>query len=552
MDHKKIQRITKSEPIRKSVVSKNALNVTFGNLIQVTNTSRLPPTLTGLRYKNNPYTQKYIWYRNTVDECMLAINPTNPDNMIITTHQDRFKKFLGDIVLYSIDGGETWNESNLVLSRLQGATVQDASDDYEVASDPYVVFDDKGIAYMSSVSYNVDNNYEEGVIITKSTDGGRNWDRLVEVTRDDGMVNYQDKQVHNFDKYRPNNVYVTWTNYIGSMFPANTDIWNPIIFQKSTDGGASWSAPSKVSDCKPLDTVAYPKSDNVDFGPWNNMIHSLPENGHPLLISSMIMNDQFEVITNPKQSLSRASVFRSEDEGNTWTEYYIETNIVNSYPFDPVPKKDGTYDYIMGNGTYIETVVNYSNGKIYAIYGNNKFKSASNVVGIVLSKSDDGGKTWSNSVRADNPNYNSTHAFTPSIAVLSSGHVGVMYYDMRNYNPNNDNPQATGVLNCDVWLRVFDADLTFIQEIKITNVSFDLRQAMYRNDAEALFIGDYVKLCGLGNTFYCSYCATNPTDARGKSQLTVKQFTKDTRVEMGVPVTFPKRQSIYFRKITIN
>ena len=91
----------------------------IGKLIHVTNKSKLTPDLNCLRYATPVEQINRTWFRNTEDECWIAINPTNPKNMIIVTHQDRFVNFIADIILYTVDGGETWNESNITLSRCQ-------------------------------------------------------------------------------------------------------------------------------------------------------------------------------------------------------------------------------------------------------------------------------------------------------------------------------------------------------------------------------------------------------------------------------------------------
>ena len=50
---------------------------------------------------------------------------------------------------------------------------------------------------------------------------------------------------------------------------------------------------------------------------------------------------------------------------------------------------------------------------------------------VVLSKSTNGGKTWSTPIKL-NTGSGTSQAFTPAVAVADNGAVGVTFYDFRN------------------------------------------------------------------------------------------------------------------------
>src|SRR5512141_2780217 len=83
----------------------------------------------------NGFPQIGVVYRNSEAEPHLAVNPTNPNNMITAWHQDRWStggaQGLG--AAYTNDGGLTWTQVNIPFSRCSGAQPGSAGD-YERAS----------------------------------------------------------------------------------------------------------------------------------------------------------------------------------------------------------------------------------------------------------------------------------------------------------------------------------------------------------------------------------------------------------------------------------
>jgi hypothetical protein len=122
---------------------------------------------------------------------------------------------------------------------------------------------------------------------------------------------------------------------------------------------------------------------------------------------------------------------------------------------------------------------------------------------IALTRSTDGGRTWTAPIKVNSTPDASTghngHAFTPSVHVLPDGTVGVSYYDFRFNNP------ASGGTDTDHWLVHCHAALedcsqasSWDEEVRVTPTSFDSRQAPV---AGGFFLGDYVGLDDHGTRF---------------------------------------------------
>ena len=103
-------------------------------------------------------------------------------------------------------------------------------------------------------------------------------------------------------------------------------------------------------------------------------------------------------------------------------------------------------------------------------------------------------------------------AFTPSIAVLDDGAVGVSYYDLRNNNPTQD------AILTDVWLATCHAgctDGTNWSEAHVAG-SFDLQRAPY---AGGFFLGDYEGLAPAGSSFQILFAAADPAGSADFSDV---------------------------------
>ena len=473
--------------------------------VHVTNLSRLPPNLLATRIPDIE-TIPALWFRNTEDECCIAINPKNPCNMIITTHQDRAAGFfLTNIVNYTLDGGKTWTQSHLVQSRNQGATLVGANDDFESASDPWVAFDSQGNAFALSTSFNQFNDFEEAFIVWKSADGGQSWSEATAVVRVDGFVDLYDKGSITADPYRKNNVYVVALNaraVLDPSIPTRTE------FFRSVDGGASWTPPIVVEPT---------------IFTWGAQLVVLPDEDHTLVITS-----------GRNGPMKAFFVYRSTDVGDTWTSIVVRPpgSFTTPNPEDPGL---ATFDPpIPPNLVRVfqstDTAVNKCNGYLYTTYGSNEFNPTGQT-GIAIQMSKDGGLTWTPPIPA-NPTTLSVQTFQPQVAVADNGIVAVLFYDFRFFTPTDPS------LATDVWVSFFDKNLNYLGELRLTPESFDTRQFMLVSDGR-YFPGDYFRIQSSGNDFYAAFTITNPPYGIGPIPPPHDEFRLEPR----------NRQDVVFVKI---
>ena len=147
---------------------------------------------------------------------------------------------------------------------------------------------------------------------------------------------------------------------------------------------------------------------------------------------------------------------------------------------------------------------NPADGTLYAAWQDSRFTGGTHDA-IVLARSTDGGNTWSAPVRVNaDP---AVPAFTPTLAVLPSGLVGVMYYDFRQAGTPTYRPT-------DLWLAV-SRDGAAWRETSLAG-NFDLLDAP---NANGLFVGDYQGLSGDGSTFVALYARTNSGDPSNRTDV---------------------------------
>jgi len=129
--------------------------------------------------------------------------------------------------------------------------------------------------------------------------------------------------------------------------------------------------------------------------------------------------------------------------------------------------------------------------------------------------STDGGLTWSPKVKVNatpaNIPLGNQQAFTPDVSVNDAGTVAVSYYDFRNNTADAGATTPTDAwgVPCHAATEDCAASSSWDDEIRTTDVSFDSRQAPV---ARGFFLGDYVGLDNIANTFTPFFTQTAPTD----------------------------------------
>jgi len=414
-------------------------------------------------------------YANSEVEPALAINPANTSNIIAAWQQDRWSNggARGIVAAASTDGGHSWTQRAMAFSRCGGG-------DYERASDAWLSAAPDGTLHQIAIAFSgglLQPGSVSAVVVSRSTDGGMSWGPTRTLIRDTGN-SFNDKCTITADPITPHYVYAVWDRLV-------SETAGPTAFARSSDDGVTWSAARTIYD------------PGLNKQTISNQIVVLP-NG--VLVNLFL---QIDTVAN-NTFTSALKVIRSSDNGDTWSApFKIADNLAV-----------GTRDPNTGTGVRDASLVTQiavaPSGDLYAVWQDARFSNGARD-GIALSRSSDGGESWSVPVRVNGDA--TVAAFVPSVHVRADGQVGVSYFDFR---PNTSSP-ATLLTN--YWL-VRSSNGTSWSESQIAG-PFDLALAPLSatGNAAEYFLGDYQALASTGNVFLPLFVQTNAVGVDNRTDV---------------------------------
>jgi Neuraminidase (sialidase) len=436
-------------------------------------------------------------YRNAEVEPALAVNPSNPSNLLVFWQQDYWDDYTasGLVTAYSFDGGRTFARSLPHFTRCSGGTAATGGN-YERATDPWVSFGPDGIAYAISLSFN-QSDADQAILASRSLDGGRTWSEPAVLARDTEDTVGLDKESITADPHDPHLVYAVWNRSVSAGENEEKIDRGPTWMARSTNGGQSWEPARIIYDPGPgSETIA-------------NQVAVLP--GGELLNVLTITRD-----TNSDNPTTEVAVIRSGDKGSTWSPATIVNQQRNVGVTDP-----GT-GHKVSTGLDIPDIAVDGRGNAYVVWQDGRF-SGGKRDGVALSVSTDGGRTWS-APRQVNGEPNS-QAFTPSVDVTDDGTICVSYYDFRRFRSHSRR------LDTDYWLTTSSDGGRTWREARLAG-PFDMRtapdQTRPRDKAYGYFVGDFEGLGHSGTTAYAAFVVTNSGNSTNRTDVMVTAVRSTT------------------------
>ena len=452
------------------------------------------------------------------NEPTLAIDPRNPmvrtsgsnDYCAIPTNHDAWAGFYR-----SVDGGATWTDSLLpgyaADTSAQGAASpvhQMALGGALAAGDPVQAWDKAGnLFYMGN---NFNRGIEDGISASfrdntgdvwvatyaasspadSSTDGSRYLRTVILASNTFGQGSFNDKTGIQVDQSN-GNVYAAWSDFHGRGC-------NEIVFSRSTDHGATFSAPMKIS------SVCNNQGPNIAIGPSGQVYVSWFANtgGTKSLGSNFSAGAAFATSTDGGQTFSKATI---------------------AVPFDPFVSSqfsgNGARD--CGDGPFA-----CPTGQTFPRFDLAQPSIATNGSDIVMAfqvalasgqgqaqftKSSDGGATWSTPKAIDTQAKG--HQFFPWITA-ANGRLSAVYYDSRldpNYSATAApcNFAGKGYACLAVWYSSStDGGATWTTHQELTSALTNPNYEQF-GGRQVPFFGDYIMVSAVGNSIEAVW-----TDAR--------------------------------------
>lgn len=342
---------------------------------------------------------------NAQSENSIAISQVNPQNLFISVNMPFTQSWF-----FSTNGGSNWFGS------------ESDPNNYSNFGDPVALFDLSGNAYWATLTS------PGGIGVTKTTNFGVTWGPLWYADPPNHTSDDKEHVMTDLSGVYPNNLYMALTDF-GFGNP-------PIIYSRSTNGGANWSA--RVS----LTTgVPFGQGVNIQTGPngevyiaWASYPATLPENG----IGFAKSTDGGETFTTPSVIFPINGIRTS----NGGIPEYGNTR-VNSFPSMAVDRSTGV-----------------RRGWIYIVYPDKSTGDAD----VYVNRSTDGGATWSDKIRVNSepsgdgkPQWMSSASVDPTNGVLS-----ISYYSMDSTGFLTSRILATSFDGATTWDRQRVSDARFV------------------------------------------------------------------------------------------
>jgi hypothetical protein len=444
-------------------------------------------------------------------EPFLAVDPSNPGVLIGAWQQDRWSNggSEGNVTATSTNGGTGWSvNAQTKSSKCTGGTAANGGN-YERASDPWVTISPNGTAYLMSLS--VDSNpggfanaFPSAMLVSRSTNHGASWQNPVTLIRDENPAVFNDKNSMTADPNNSSFVYAVWDRLVSppgeptqpNAFENARAFGGDIYFARTTDGGNTWEPARKIYKA------------GIIAQTIGNLIVVLPDNaafdGELVNVFTLLRGAKNEKGTRG----TNIAAIRSADHGATWTKQEV---IISDFRRGIVVDPDDGRAHRTGD-INAEAAVDPATGAIYVVWQDSRFGPRSS---IALSRSGDGGLTWSTPIKVNqtppaDPGepVGNNQAFTPMVQVLNDGTVAVSYYDFRNNTSDSGatTPTDAFVAHCHANC---SSSASWGDETRVTDASFDSRKAPV---ARGFFLGDYEGLGSNGTAVFPFFAATHGSD----------------------------------------
>ncbi len=385
----------------------------------------------------------------------VAVNPTNPENIVIVTNVDVPAAGLFEGV--SFDGGMTWTTSLIGNNDNLGAA----------CCDPSLSFDSYGNLFLTYL-FNVGNV----VPIALSTDGGVHFNPLANIAKPPKQSLSASGERRGLFRFVDQPTITTAQGEVWVVFNGG----GPIVA-----AGAPVKGLGKVGSFITPEVV--PGTNNCTYGD----------------VAIGPTGEVMQVCTLTESGQGGGKLFVNVDPDGLGpagfgTRVFVTDTHVGGFDFIP-PQPDRSVD--AEPGLAWDRTNGHHNGRVYLVY-TLEHPNESNNTDIYVRFSDDDGATWSSPVRVNDDNTKNSQ-FLPKIALdPTSGNLAVVWYDSRNDLGAGGPGDTDGVLNDDAqFWGAFSADggQTFT-----TNSQISAGTSNSHESGNGIDYGDYTGLSFYGGS----------------------------------------------------
>jgi hypothetical protein len=421
--------------------------------------------------------------KNARSESSIAINPLNPYNMVASSKKfsDPSKYEFSLAIYYTVDGGETWLESD-APELLEGwAGVSDPALAWDISED------DKDTVYLVALPFAPEKPVGDGSIIGiaiySSTDGGKTWSnpKLIHKSVDPEHGREDDKQwaIGDYNPLSPyfGNIYAVWDDGPGVGF-------SRLAFAKTADHGNTWIG------LKDLQTGKHRHAGSI--------IGNIQDSGSPEI--SVASDGSIYVVWLGNNNRDVKFV-KSSDGGDTFTDPIIVAKSVVPVNYPYIENTHGWSHFPSATfrmGTYCTGCTVGDNIVVFAWADYREGISR-----IYYRRSLDGGNAWEGPASgqpllADNNvlSISDQQDFHPQLISTPSGEIGCAFYEFGPKGRSGRPPVWENSLIDVVMAFSLDNGKTFSDRLNVTECPWDpnIGAPLSHGDPDVTFIGEYFGL----------------------------------------------------------
>jgi hypothetical protein len=314
---------------------------------------------------------------DAANEPSIAVNPTDPDNMIVGWRQfDTISSnFRQAGYAYTTDRGQTWTFPGVLTPGI-------------FRSDPVLDFDSAGHAFYQSLESTFD------LSVFESADGGMSWG--IPVFAFGGDKNWM--VVDRSGGIGDGNIYGIWQALVGCCGQNH--------FNRSEDGGQSFEPPVQTAKSPGIGTMA--------VGPQGQV--------YAAGIDETFFQDMNTIVASKSTN--------AQNPGDTPMFTGVEVNLNASLAFAAGPNPSGLLGQI---NIAVDSSPGPGFGFVYLLASVDPNAPGTNPVDVFFSRSEDGGTTWSPPTRVnDDPSNNGAWHWLAAFSVAPNGRMDAIWADTRN------------------------------------------------------------------------------------------------------------------------
>jgi hypothetical protein len=364
----------------------------------------------------------------------IAVNPTNPDNIVVLTNiQEGFSGlFLG----VSFDGGQTWTRKIIATGDVIGGGPDGLGDS---CCDPSLSFDQYGNLFMSYL-YNIENV----VPVALSTDGGLSFDVIANIPKPPKPPGTKGPSRHGEWRYVDQETIVSGEGMVWVVFSAS----GPLVAT-----GAPVTGLGQVGSFIPTEVI--PGTNNCTYGDI-----AIGPGGKVMNVCTLTQTGQ-----------GGGKLYVNVDPDGLGPQgfgdrVFVEDTHIGGFDFVP-PQPGRSID--AEPGLAWDRTTGPHRGRVYLVYTLEE-KNESDDTNIYVRFSDTDGRTWSAPRRVNDDTGTNTQFMSKIALDPTTGHVAVVWYDARNDLGTGGPGDTDGVpnTNAQFWGAFTTDGTTFTPNIQIS------------------------------------------------------------------------------------